>query len=532
MRASRVVTRFESAVDALRSSSRRVWWTTFVLAFALSALWGLANPPFAAPDEPAHVIRAVSLDHGELIGKNASRRLLEELGGDDTNLQVRVPEVFRRVGTPCFAFERNVPATCLVVEGPSREADALTSAGRHPPAYYGVVGVASFLRDPGSGTVYLMRFITALLTAALIASAVTASRRTATPTLVVTGVLFAVTPMVLFVTGAVNPSAPEIAAAIALWVSGLILVSQSGERVDKRLVTTVGIAACVLALSRQLSPFWLGLIALAMLGCSNRASLRNLARSHWARLWALIVVASVGAQAAWVIIVKPLDASLLGRTRVDVPASEVVRNSLGASFSRYREMIGVFGWLDTPSPALTFIMWTAGIGFLVFLAVAWGRRSHVTVIVGLVAATIVVPIVLESPAYRDVGGVFWQGRYTLPLAVGIPIVAAMAVSWSEPGRTFMRRRLVLAVAAALVIAHVLAFAQNLRRYTQGYDGEIQYWKDPLWAPPLSPLLLTIAYTAAVIAFVWWVLVQSGAPARARDELPVSGEHVAVPASGN
>jgi hypothetical protein len=518
MRAGRVVTRFVSVVDALRSSSRGVWWTTFVLALALSGLWGMANPPFAVPDEPAHVIRAWSLDHGELIGKTASRRLLEELGGDDTNLQVRAPEVFKRVGTPCFAFERNVPAECLVVEGPTRERDALTTAGRHPPAYYGVVGVASFVREAGSGTVYLMRFITALLTAALIATAVTASRRTATPALVVTGVLFAVTPMVLFVTGAVNPSAPEIAAAIALWVSGLILVSKSGEKVDNRLVTTVGISACVLALSRQLSPFWLAVIALALLGCANRASLRSLVRSGWARLWAVLVIASVGAQAAWVIIVKPLDATLLGRTRVDVPASEVVRNSLGASFSRYREMIGVFGWLDTPSPALTYILWTAGVGFLVFLAVAWAKRPHVAVIVGLFAATIVMPIVLESPAYRDVGGVFWQGRYTLPIAVGVPIVSAMAVTWSEPGRTFMRLRLVVAIEVALVIAHVLAFAQNLRRYTVGYEGPIQYWKDPVWAPPLSPLLLTIAYTGAVIAFVGWALAQSHAPVRAQHDV--------------
>jgi hypothetical protein len=35
----------------------------------------------------------------------------------------------------------------------------------------------------------------------------------------------------------------------------------------------------------------------------------------------------------------------------------------------------------------------------------------------------------------------------------------------------------------------------------GYNGEIQYWKHPEWSPPVSPLLLTIAYAIVFIGFV-------------------------------
>jgi Predicted membrane protein (DUF2142) len=532
MRTGRVVTWFGSAIERLCSSSRRIWWTSFVLMTLVSALWALATPPFAGPDEPAHVIRAHAIDHGELTGETVSPRLRAELQTDDTHVQVRAPAVYKNVGTPCFAFDGNITAACIQVAGSTRDTDAVTTAGRHPPAYYAVVGTVSLLYEPGSGTVYLMRFITALMSGALIASAITAVRRTASPTLAAVGLLFAVSPMVLFVTGIVNPSAPEIAAAITLWVCGLILVAGSDEQVDNRLVTIVGISACVLALSRQLAPLWLGLIALVMLGYSKRASLRNLACSGWARLWAVLVVACAAAQTAWVLIVKPLDATRLERGRFDVPTSEIVQHTFGEGFSRYREMIGLFGWGDTPSPLMTYIVWTAGVGFLFFLAINWATRRQVAVILGLSAAIIVVPIALESAAYRDVGWVFWQGRYTLPLAVGLPILSAVAIASTERGRQFTRPRLVLGVGVLIAVAHILAFAQNARRYTVGYFGEIQFWKNAQWSPPLSPLLLTIAYTAAVIAFVGWALVQSSAPARAEDKAPVSHEHVAVPASGN
>jgi hypothetical protein len=85
----------------------------------------------------------------------------------------------------------------------------------------------------------------------------------------------------------------------------------------------------------------------------------------------------------------------------------------------------------------------------------------------------------------------------------------MAIASTQRGRELApRRRLVLGVGIALVTAHVLAFAQNLRRYTVGYDGPIQYWKNPRWSPPLSPLLLTVAYTILIAVFIGWTLLAS------------------------
>jgi hypothetical protein len=520
MRPRRATSLLRSAVDKLRSSPRRVWWGTFVLVAVLSGLWGIADPPFAGPDEPAHLKRAVALNHGELTGETPSRRVRQRLRDENAELVVRVPEVLASADPGCFAFKADASAACLRVAGSSRDVDTLTSAGRHPPAYYAVIGLTSFVYPPGSGTVYLMRLIGALMTGAFIATAMTALRRTAAPKLVATGLLVAITPMVLFVSSAVTPSVSEIAAALALWVCALVLVSQTNDRVDKRLVTAVGISASVLALSRQLSPLWLVLIALSMFLFAAPGSIRRLARSSWARLWGVVVAACALAQVGWVLVVKPLDATLLGREQVDAPTSEILRASFGATFSRYREMIGLFGWLDTPSPALTYLLWTVALAVLFIIAVLVATRRHVLLLLGLVVATILVPVALEIPAYRDVGAVFWQGRYTLPIAVGIPILAAMSIASTERGRQLVGTRFLCTIGVIVAVGSTLAFAQHLRRYTVGYNGDVWYWMRPEWSPPVSPLFITIAYAITILAFVGWTLVFCHATERAAEEPPI------------
>jgi hypothetical protein len=520
MRAEQVLSRCRSVVDGLTSSTRRVWLTSFVLVTLLTGLWVLADPLYAGPDEPAHVIRAVALDHGQLTGKTLSPRLREELRDERHDfLMVRVPAIYGIASSnTCFAFKRDTTAECLRFTGSTRETDDATYVARHPPAYYAVVGVASWIGRPGSGTVYLMRFLGALLTSALMATAITALRRSTAPRVVAVGLVLAITPMVLFVDSVVNPSGLEIAGALAVWVCGLLLISRAHERIDNWLVTGVGVAGCAMALSRQLAPLWLGLIGLTLLGVANRAALRNLVRSNWARLWGLLILASGVAMMGWNVIVGSFDVSGEGRPPMHEEASQVARIVTGRTFFRYHEMIGVFGWGDSPSPSLTWIPWTAAIVFLFFAAVLWASRRHVAVLFGLLAAVIVVPIMIESATYNEGGGVSWQGRYTLPLAMGIPILAAVMLGATERGRELVTSRFLLTVGVVIGLAHVLAFAQNLRRYTVGYDGDIQFWKHPFWDPPVSSLFLTIAYVVVVGAFMTWML--SAVP---RPEDPVRSE---------
>ena len=123
-------------------------------------------------------------------------------------------------------------------------------------------------------------------------------------------------------------------------------------------------------------------------------------------------------------------------------------------------MIGWFGWLDNPTATLVWIPWTAALAFLVFVALAWVRRRHAVVLLALLAGVVVVPVVVNATPY-NADGAFWQGSYTLPLAVGVPILAAFTLAATERGRDLVNSRFVLVVGLVVGFGQLLAFAQDL-----------------------------------------------------------------------
>ena len=83
---------------------------------------------------------------------------------------------------------------------------------RYPPLYFAVVGLPSYFRG-SSVDIYLMRLVSALLSAIFLALALTAAVVYSTNRAMVVGLVVAATPMVFFLAGVVNPSGLEISSA-------------------------------------------------------------------------------------------------------------------------------------------------------------------------------------------------------------------------------------------------------------------------------------------------------------------------------
>jgi hypothetical protein len=189
------------------------------------------------------------------------------------------------------------------------------------------------------------------------------------------------------------------------------------------------------------------------------------------------------------------------------PTIEAIRISAGKAWGLVQQMIGTFGYLDSPSPALTIAVWLAVLGFLVLAALAVARRRGAWVLGGLTAGVVVVPWVLEVREAPAVG-FLWQGRYTLPLAVGVPLLAGHLLAGSALGRRLLDRRIVVVVAVSLGLAQLLAFYFNLRRYMVGTKGPILILHAD-WHPPVPGIGLVVLAAAGTAALVAWLVGTDG-----------------------
>jgi hypothetical protein len=503
-------------LSRLRTNPRAQWLVTFALIAGVTGLWSIGTPLFASADEPAHVVRAAAVGRGELTGRQDQRKDFESY------VYVKLPEIYESAGRNlmCFAHRPNRDASCHNFDGSeTRTTEVVTEAGRHPPAYYGLVGGISRVWPSAAGEVWLMRLVTALITALFVTMSVRALLRIPTPRIGLLGLVVALTPMVLAFGGVVNPNSPETAAGVATWACGLVLVWElrQGKQPDRGLVTALGIAASALVLSRQISMFWVALIGVILAGLLGKDALLRLARSGTARIWAVVVGGCAVAQLAWIVNQDALDLSPLPSADERLSADEIARGTVGRSGVFFYEMLGQPGWLDVTLPDLAYLLLIVALGVLVVLAIAVGLRRYAVAMLVAIAVSAVVPVALEAWQARDYG-FYWQGRYTLPFAVGVPLLAGIALQ-SDAGRRVFRGTLVPGLAGIVVVAQVLAFYQALRRWTVGADGPVFFWLDARWRSPVPQWLLIVMFSAAVTAFVAWVLTLDRSGGTRDDDLP-------------
>jgi hypothetical protein len=484
--------------DWLAGSARRVWLVTFALIALAGTCWALSLPLYAGPDEPAHVLRSVSLVRGQIIG--------DDVGVVDNNARsVTVPGVYRAGNPACFAFQPAVPAGCQRWDHSDDDVGVLTTAALHPPAFYAWVGLPTLFSET-RGSVFGMRLMGVVLFAAIMASAAVTLSGLRRGHFAMLGLVVVLTPMVLFVSGLVNPSSSEIAGAIGTWIGGFVLLRQAGINgvVDGRIVARTAAAASVLMLSRALSPLWVAAIAVVLIIGAPPGALRVLWRNSSARLGGAVVVASGLAAAAWIVIAKPL-AQVDTLRSFDLDPMDRFLLAFGARGFPPADMVGRLGWLDIPVPSLTLFLWFAMIGVVTVVGFAFGTRRQALALAVLFAGTMLTPALMDyMQAPRT--GFIWQARYTLPLAVGIPLIAALAAATSQRSHVFERTRLFGLMGLAFAVAQVLAFHKVLFRYAVGIEGDLDLaFRSVVWSPPLGQVFWLVVYIALMAGGGWWLV---------------------------
>jgi hypothetical protein len=449
---------------------RRGWfWWPLLGYFLLFGAWAVAMPYGGYPDEFAHVYNAYGATSGELVPALATT----PSGWPGTYRDV--PHSL--VGDLCAAFHPQRTAACAAPptedRTPRRE---FVQVGRYNPAYYLVIGVPIRLL-PNPNGVMLARLISAGIVAVFFAWATSVALRLPARGVLV-GIVVALTPMTAYLAGGVNPSATEIASGLALAVSlRALVVDESGvHRVPAWRLLVV--SAVTLLVVRPTGPLVAAVIAFAI-GAPLVARLRRgipRDRRMWLTFGGLTVVGLLAV--AWT----------LWRHALQVVPSELPRHHMGVPeaisveiFNRWSamtpELVGVMGWLDTPLPSFVHVAWWMAIGSVVVVAVAVGRAADRWRVLSLGALGMLVPSVLEAIRINQYGWIN-QGRYFLPMLVGVPFLAAVAISTHRYAGLLDGLTRVCAIALAPL--HVFVLDWTMMRYQSGLPG-------PQTAPALNPL---------------------------------------------
>jgi Predicted membrane protein (DUF2142) len=441
---------------------------TFALLLAALLLWGVSTPMFGAADEDKHMIMAYAVVHGEWPGQSAGSR----------GPYFEVPAVYYNTN-PCFARKVRVSAACqeLHLHGPMQRLQ--TAASSYPPFYFAAVGWPTLFT---SGLRSL---------AALMALAFDTLGRVAHRGPLVLARALAITPLVFFFGAVVNPSGLTIASALAMWTGGLLLV-RGGPPTRSSVARFAG-PLCLFLLMRRDSLYWAALIIGALALLASWDQVRRLARSP--EMW--IGAAAVAICAAL---------SLLSGGSGD---SGLITSGSSGSFWKavvmtpdyLRQLIGVLGWTDTVLPFPVYLLFGAMVAFLLLAVWCFGSGRIALVTAAIAAAVIAVPVAIGTTLYP-----YFQGRYQMGFAVGLPMVAALGITelLDTHGWTWPRRAMVLML-AMIGTAQAMSFAQTLRRFTVGPSGRWWIFARPQWQPPHgSPSLLVVLFIAVIAALYCWL----------------------------
>ncbi|MEY9905347.1 hypothetical protein ABIA35_001563 [Catenulispora sp. MAP12-49] len=405
-----------------RSTGTKAFLLAFVGFFLLGAAWSLAMPYDGSADEFRHVVRA----YGVLDG---------QINVHDSHITVPKSLVPDGVADPdpqsCMRWKLDVTAACVASPAPGDEhrmVDTTSGAANYNPIYYAVTGWPIKLFPDYHGVI-AARLLTCLLTSALLGGAVAVAARLARGRgpLVLGGVLLAVTPVAVNLTGAVNPAGPEIAAAVAVWTSLIAILMARDD--SKWTLALFGVSAGVLAVLRELGIGWLLAALVVTAFGAGKDRLRELARRRPVQLWSAAVVIAAVVGAGWIMLSTQAGIPASGQSTNAIPhGMSLIVKELTHRVPMYTSgLVGLTSFGDVAVPLPLILIWFAAVGALLIAA---ARRAGWRALLQLAAIVAGGYLFLVAADLQAAAGGWWfsQGRYALPMLVGAPILAAFVLA--------------------------------------------------------------------------------------------------------
>lgn len=485
----------------VRGLSVRSAWSIWFVTFLLIAVgWALVTPVGAYPDEIDHVYVAVSVVRGEVF---------PHVGDywDGTGTINNAPLSIRRIvrDDPCRGI--GTTSQCSTASAPAGWATVVTSEGRNFPLYYALVGWPSLLFPDRAGW-YLMRLVSALWCAMLLATgamSVMSMRRR--PVVLASGMLVGLTPLALNLSGSINPSGLEAASALCFWAAMLALTCGDSILSRRLLVRFALVSGVILAVCRETGWLWIALAVLASLASAPKAQRRAFLRSGQTRLVLGGAAAAVLAAQLWSVFFHGYQHFRIPHPPAGLAA---VRVSLAATPKLLQEILAYLGQLTIPPPASADVCWLLAAAAVIAIGIVTGPRTGLLVTLGA-ALVVLLPLAILIYAYLHPQIGIWQGRYTLPLAIGVPLLAVAGgrAGLGDPAEplgaeslgadSLTRARIVTGLASIAILLVIWAQMAVFLSAWDAFAPANGHW----YSYPSLGRVLLVAGAVALIANVAW-----------------------------
>lgn len=458
----------------------RMWAAWFAAFFLVAVGWALLTPLNQYPDEADQVYRAVSVVRGEIIPHIGAYK-------DHTGAITNIPISLMLPFEPDRCRAIHGPGHCTTASAPPGWVTVATSEGRNFPLFYALVGWPSLLSANTTGW-YLMRLAGACLCSLFLATGVLVILSMPRRPLVLTAAIAAgLTPLTLDLSGSDNPSGLEAAAAFCFWAVLLVFIRGSTFLPRRLLVVFGTISGIVLAMTRDLGWLWLICVILGSLASTRRFDRRAFLRSPAACVMLGGAFAAAIVAEAWVITFRAYQVfpSVYASNSLTDAALAAAKNTP----LLLKEALAFLGPLTIPPPSAADVCWIAAAGAVIVICLLTSRRAGILALNGA-ALLVILPFTIQLATYLHPSLGTWQGRYDLPLAVGVPLLGIATTRTSRPER---------GIVAALALG---AIALALAAQVAVYRGAVAAFVPSGVAPYGSAALLL--GTLAVLANIAWV----------------------------
>lgn len=448
-------------------------WLYLLISFLFGTAFLGLTPPFQAPDENAHFLRALQLSEGRIVSVKHGNATGDYLPSSALGFVAHFRSM--RFNPDVKTSSAQILASGkFQIDDQDRVFIGFSNAAIHPPLTYLPQALGMFVARQFTGSLLVLFYAGRCLNLAA-ATFLTFYAIRVTPIGKWVFTVLALTPMTVFLAASLSSDALTNGFSFLLIAYALRCAAGPEQLLNRSHVLRLALLGCAVGLSKQayfLLPTCYLLIPAAKL---------ETRRGYWFG-FVLVVGATFLSVLTWAIVLRgiysPAD-TMVGmdpRLQIDFilahpfEFAQAIFRTMGQSPMYLHQYIGVLGWLDTRLPRWLVVAEIAVIAIVCLADTSlhlriWQCLCAVSIAV-LVGLTVVVIIYVTWEPVGS-GVIHLQGRYFIPIGplLLIAISGLKAAVFPSPSRTLPFGRIITASVVTCLLA--ATFYSAYERYFVG-----------------------------------------------------------------